>query len=139
MSIIDTAKELLKKGIELNDAELVTMANSLLASQGDETTDGQTEPIASPPDKFSEFIMDKSDYSNKYVPVNSITNRVNQFIDDKTEHVDVETPEVPLASRERPHHTLVDQTCSVCKKLFSVSDTHSRDNYLCDQCILGKR
>ena len=32
MSVIDTAKELLKKGMELNDPELIKMANTLLAT-----------------------------------------------------------------------------------------------------------
>ena len=33
MSIIETAKDLLRKGIALNDEELIQMANSLLAGQ----------------------------------------------------------------------------------------------------------
>ena len=38
MSIIQTAKDLLRKGIALNDEELIQMANSLLTEQGDSET-----------------------------------------------------------------------------------------------------
>ena len=43
MSIIDTAKELLKKGIALNDEDLINMANSLLEEQVDTETPAQPE------------------------------------------------------------------------------------------------
>ena len=140
MSIIDTAKKLLKKGIALKDAELVEMANLLLSQE--EGSGGDIEKPThdeKPTDKFSEFVMDKSEYSSKYVPVNSITDRVNQFVDDKTEHTDVTTPDVPLTHRERPSHETVEQLCEACNKQFSVVEAHARDNFLCDRCILDRR
>ena len=44
MSIIDTAKELLRKGIALNDEDLINMANSLLEVDVETETPAQPEP-----------------------------------------------------------------------------------------------
>ena len=44
MSIIDTAKELLRKGIALNDEDLINMANSLLEVDIETETPAQPEP-----------------------------------------------------------------------------------------------
>ena len=43
MSIIDTAKELLRKGIALNDEDLINMANSLLEVDVETETPAQPE------------------------------------------------------------------------------------------------
>ena len=51
MSIVETAKELLKKGIALDDEELIQMANSLLAAN--ETVAQPAQPDRIDADEFA--------------------------------------------------------------------------------------
>ena len=107
MSVLETAKDLLRKGIALNDAELIAMANQLIA---DNSTVQEPEPVVQPKEQpirkvsVDDFSMPERSEAKgeRHVPVNSIKDRVNQFVDDKTEHVDIITPDVALTERRNP-------------------------------------
>lgn len=161
MSIIDTAKELLKKGIALNDEELINMANSLLSAEFSfddnekatpptrpssnevdslEKIDVAKTPVRRTPSEITEQFIVQGDNAverKRSVPVTSME-RKNTFIDDLTEHKDVETPAAATTERKRPPVEKVKQTCSSCDKIFEVLPVHARDLYVCDNCVSEK-
>jgi len=143
MSIIDTAKELLKKGIALNDEELINMANDLLSSSPAPTTEVpaassfQKEKTAVLAEQFEVKQKNAIDKRSS-IPVTQ-GERKNTFVDDLTEHKDVLTPtSSPLTERKRAPVQDVEQTCESCNKTFMVSPAHARDFYTCDGCLAQK-
>ena len=79
MSIIQTAKDLLRKGIALNDEELIQMANSLLPEQEDSEPPDQPakeEVVArdSSVERASadDFVVKREQPQQRKVPVNGI-------------------------------------------------------------------
>ena len=130
MSIIETAKELLKKGIALDDEELIQMANSLLAE--DETV---TQPDRVDVD---EFAIEPQERRELPTAVNQIQRGENLFIDDGSEHSDIETPTV-VPTQRRKAVTKIEQQCEECGKVAKVSDVHKRDYYICDPCLTDRR
>ena len=145
MSIIETAKDLLRKGIALNDEELIQMANSLLAGQENSETPDQpvTEEVVmrdSSVERASadDFVVKREQPAQKRVPVNQVGSRENSFVDDGTEHTDMKTPDfVPTERRKAPRK--VKQTCETCGETKEVSEVHRRDWYVCDRCLENKR
>jgi|TARA_R110002051_G_scaffold241364_1_gene301676 hypothetical protein len=146
MSIIETAKSLLRKGIALNDHELIEMANSLLGEQEDSEAPVQPEQIEVAdrdlsPERGSadEFVVDRVQNSNqRRMPVNQIQSRKNEFADDGTEHTEIVTPSFTPTERRKPSRK-VKQTCTSCKEVQEVSEVHSRDFYVCDECLGNRR
>jgi len=130
MSIIETAKELLKKGIALDDEELIQMANALLA---------QDEAVVQP-DRVDvdEFAIEPNERRELPTAVNQIQRGENLFTDDGTEHSDIETPAV-VPTQRRKAVTKIEQKCEECGKVAKVSDVHKRDYYICDPCLTDRR
>ena len=92
MSKIDEAKKLLKKAIEINDAELISIANKLLEEES--SSPGErvesflaTRLVNQNDDSFLSPIMNEDKPNNKTVPVNEVGKRVNQFHDDGSEPI----------------------------------------------------
>jgi len=130
MSIIETAKELLKKGIALNDEELIQMANALLT---------QDETVVQPNRvDVDEFAIEPKERGESPTAVNQIQRGENLFTDDGTEHSDIETPAV-VPTQRRKAVTKIEQKCKECGKVAKVSDVHKRDYYICDPCLTDRR
>ena len=62
--------------------------------------------------------------------------RENQFVDDGSEHRDIDTPATELTPRQRDTFKMASQQCSKCNKTFEVHPVHRREHYLCDRCII---
>lgn len=145
MSIIQTAKDLLRKGIALNDEELIQMANSLLTEQGDSETPVQpvkeevvTRDSSVERASADDFVVKREQPAQKRVPVNQVGSRENSFVDDGTEHTDIETPDfTPTERRQAPKK--VKQYCEACSKTFEVPEVHRREWFMCDKCLENKR
>jgi hypothetical protein len=155
MTIIQTAKDLLKKGMKLNDPELILMANQLLESitESREQATVEAQPKAKPTKKtkatkavevnkvdVDQFVMQPAKASRKKREPLKIQKRVNQFQDDGTLANDEEniTPKINPTKRDRPKFEKVDQICQYCKTPTKVHPAHVREFYICDSC-LGNR
>lgn len=143
MSVLETAKDLLRKGIALNDAELIAMANQLIADNSPaQEPEVAEQPKEKPTRKVSvdDFSMPERSEAKgeRHVPVNSIKDRVNQFIDDKSEHTDITTPEITLTERRSPTK-MISQKCQECGRDFQVHESHRREWFVCDSCLSGRR
>lgn len=131
MSITETAKELLKKGIALGDEELIQMANSLLA---------EDKTVAQQPDRVdvNEFAVEPQERRDAPTAVNQVQRGDNLFVDDRTEHSDIETPTV-VPTQRRKAAAKIEQKCKECDKVTEVVDVHKRDYYICDSCLSDRR
>lgn len=153
---LEIAKELLKKGIALNDQELIAMANSLLDQtalvdykattyeQQKKSVKKTGKTIKKPVDKkdSSDFTMNKEKTQTKKIPVNKVKNRKNTFFDDKTEAIGDKTPKIKLAPRDRPKYKPVYKQCAnenCNNKVKVVAGDGLVTSYLCDSCILGRK
>jgi len=144
MSVLETAKELLRKGIALNDSELIAMANQLIVDNS-VVQDPEPEPVEQPKEKpirkvsVDDFSMPERSEAkvDRHIPVNSIRDRINQFVDDKTEHTDIATPNVELTERRNPSKML-SQKCQECGQIFDVHESHKREWFVCDACLSGR-
>lgn len=150
MSVIETAKQLLQKGIALNDEELINMANQLLStevvSQPEEVEDVSKAPEPQtndeqPKSKFEDFTAPtkKTDQTQKTrfartEPI-SAKNRENKFVDDGVEHSDVTTPDTPRTVRNRKAFSKISQVCKKCNATFETHPAHKRDWFVCSDCI----
>ena len=151
MSIIDTAKELLQKGITLNDQELIEMANQLLdsaavppltaASRAEAST---PRPNPGSPDagvEVSDFLSKTKNDLNTFrkgIPVNEVTDRVNSFVDTGEEQKDINTPEVsPTQRRDAPRK--YEQVCQECSSVVAVLEVHKREHFVCDGCLSKRK
>ena len=136
MSKIDEAKKLLKRAMEINDAELISIANKLLEEE--------PSPPAAPrlvnrkDDSFLSPIMHEDNPTNKKVPVNEVGERVNQFHDDGSDAKDINTPDFEPTARQREPFQQVEQKCQQCGQMRSINPTHKREYYVCDKCIRSK-
>lgn len=145
MSILDTAKELLRKGIALNDAELIEMANSLIGADTAAETAVQSDITQvveqpTPPERVGvdDFSMTGRQVKEGPIPINRVDRGDNLFIDDKSEHMDIETPAfTPSPRRDKSQKT--EQKCVDCNKTVEVADIHRRDFFICDDCLSNKR
>ena len=133
MSKIEQAKKLLKRAIELDDPELIKLANSILSED-------QPKPssVKSNGEEFISTITASDTDTPKGVPVNEVKNRVNQFVDDGTEDIEVTTPSVDPVPRRKPVAT-IQQQCRSCGGTITTSPTHQRDFYTCDKCLRNRR
>ena len=143
MSKIDEAKKLLKKAIEINDAELISIANKLLeeesSSPGERVESFLATRLANRnDDSFLSPIVNDDNPTNKATPVNEVKNRVNQFHDDGSDAADVDTPEFEPTSRQRQPFKQIEQKCEQCGQMRSINPTHKREHYVCDKCIRSK-
>lgn len=154
---IEIAKELLKKGIALNDQELIAMANSLLdetmsvvnVATPDKQKKSAKKPTKKKASKKTEdkkdapnFTMKKEKTGTKRIPVNKVKNRKNIFIDDKTEAIGDKTPLIKLAPRDRPRYKPIYKKCeneNCIKKVKVLAGDGLVTSYLCDDCILGRK
>ena len=146
MSTLDTAKELLRKGIALNDSELIEMANSLIEAGAAAETAVQSNVTQvveqpAPPERVTvdDFSMTgRQETKGSTEPVNMVNRGENLFTDDKLEHMDIETPScTPSPRRETPPKT--EQKCVDCNKTVEVADVHRREFFVCDDCLSNKR
>ena len=133
MSKIEQAKKLLQRAIELDDPELIKLANSILSED-------QPKPssVKSTGEEFISTITASDTDTPKGVPVNEVKNRVNQFVDDGTEDIEVTTPSVDPVPRRKPVAT-IQQQCRSCGETITTSPTHQRDFYTCDKCLRNRR
>tara|TARA_B100002019_G_scaffold280720_1_gene283960 strand:- start:690 stop:1136 length:447 start_codon:yes stop_codon:yes gene_type:complete len=143
MSIIDTAKKLLQKAIDLNDDELIKIANSLLEDELDAIVKDVSLPEPEPQVEVSDTRVDPSQFTvekrasrnkKKYQAVNEISRGENLFTDDGTEHADISTPDFVPTQRRGAARTIT-QTCEECGKKFKVPKVHSREFFVCDNCL----
>ena len=160
MSLIETAKDLLRKGIQLNDPEIIEMANELLGQATPKASievrpsvqavEPQPSPTPSPEpevvaaDRPIREIVSEEDFSTKTNAALPAGNAPvvgggfhNTFVDDGSEFSDVETPEVSRSQRRKPIE-YVSQVCDACGKTFDVHPTFARETYICDRCIRNK-
>jgi len=149
--LIDIAKQLLKKGIALEDDELIEIANNILdsvATPPSRAADQQEASATHTPSagstvgaEASDFLVNVKKEGNKMikgVPVNEVDGRTNTFVDDQTEHTDIETPRFKPTQRREPA-TMHTQTCQECTLEYGVLDAHKRDYFVCDKCLGNKR
>jgi|TARA_R100001463_G_scaffold37658_5_gene80907 hypothetical protein len=141
MSIIDTAKKLLQKAIELNDDDLIRMANALLEDEVDAIVKDVSLPEPEPQVEVSDTRIDTSQFTvekraskKKSQAVNEVSRGENLFVDDGTEHSDIETPDF-IPTQRRGASRDVTQTCEECGKKFKVPKVHSREFFVCDTCL----
>lgn len=150
MTILQTAKELLKKGIALNDAELIQMANDLIEANTDnkvkiaskiKKTKIEEPVVVSKPSRqaiVDQFKIEKESPKDKRTPVTE-RQRCNTWQDDGSEAKDVITPSAPITARTRKPPEKVDQTCETCNATIKVHPTHVREFFICDNCLLNKK
>ncbi len=155
MSIAETAKELLQKGIELGDEELINMANNLLKSTQEQSSTKEEaakqiqDDIAKksveniPEDSREDCVVsikrgEQSSNSGKKrarTEKIDITKRSNSFNDDGSEHADVTTPSFQPSPRKRKAFNNIDVVCTRCSKKLTVHPIHKRENFICNSCI----
>ena len=133
MSKIEQAKKLLKRAIELDDPELIKLANSILSDD-----QPKSSSVKSTGEEFISAITASDTATPKGVPVNEVKNRINQFIDDGTEDIEITTPSVDPVPRRKPVAT-IQQQCRSCEETITTSPTHQRDFYTCDKCLRNRR
>lgn len=151
MSIIQTAKELLKKGIALNDSELIEMANSLLETINETPPAVAVEPQEKKPRKtrakavvkekqslVDQFAVENKRSQSKRVLVKA--KRINTFNDDGVLAKDEEnvTPKITPSKRDRPKFEKVKQVCQSCNGSVMVHPAHVREFYVCDGCLSNR-
>jgi hypothetical protein len=100
----------------------------------DETkNEPEQKPVQKVDDQFAEFSMNK--VNDKQPRPVEVKKRLNEFVDDGTEHSDVVTPKTSVSERRRPAFKKVDQTCTRCSKVKQVHPQHAREFYVCDRCL----
>ena len=134
---IEHAKKLLKKAIDMNDLELIEMANEILDTI---KASSVTQETIKPEKDNNDFIFkitpdDSTAKKGRGIPVNDIKKRVNQYTDDGVEAKDLTTPSIKPTERKRPPFQMIEQTCEKCHKTIKTHPTHKRDFFICDKCI----
>ena len=142
MSIVDTAKKLLEKGIRLDDEELISMANALLEQHKDEIQETSEPEHVEPPVPAtrvdaSQFEVKPRPYKKKSQAVNQVARGENLFVDDGTEHTDITTPDF-VPTQRRNAVRMSKQVCEECGKSFNVSEVHRREFFVCDDCLRNR-
>ena len=139
MDKLEEAKKLLKTAIETDDAELVSLANQILQQADTKTESRPSDQAVGRNVSEEDFIapITKSDMTptHKGSPVNDVSNRVNEFVDDGSEAKDVTTPEFQPVERRRKPIKKVKQVCGRCDQEYSVHPTHVREFFTCDKCL----
>lgn len=153
MTILQTAKELLKKGIALNDSDLIQMANQLIEIHDVDLVPKKSvktqapkkqkvlvedKPAPSRQALVDQFKIEKESPKDKKSPVTE-RKRYNSWSDDGTEAKDMVTPEVPITARNRKPPEKIKQKCETCNETVLVHPTHVREFFICDSCLLNKK
>tara|TARA_Y100000310_G_scaffold74788_1_gene71039 strand:- start:4520 stop:4936 length:417 start_codon:yes stop_codon:yes gene_type:complete len=136
MSIKDTAKALLEKGVATGDEELINLANELLESltpPKPSKKSGLDEDYIAPA-KNENAQSDSQGRRAKTEPIDA-KKRENEFVDDGTEHKDEVTPDYIPSPRGRKAFEKVKVVCTRCNKNLDVHPVHKRENYICSSCI----
>ena len=137
---LEYAIRLMKIALESGDEKLINMAKELVDSLREEEKIPAVEPVAKkePTDSNNDFIFQMKNQSDKEqrnaIPVNSVKNRVNQFVDDGEDR-DITTPDIKLAERKRKPFQKIQQICTKCGTKVDVHPSHKREFYVCDRCI----
>jgi hypothetical protein len=147
MTILQTAKELLKKGIALDDPDLIAMANQLIEANiksEPEPAKPEKKKVSKPVTVVKSNIVDQfrlvdkqQEAINKRMPVTDRA-RFNAWSDDGIESKEIVTPEVAITKRTREPVKKVKQQCQLCQKTEMVNPVHVRDFFICDGCLLNK-
>ena len=136
----------IKQGILENNMDVVAegyeqMTGESLAVAKDTVESFHPEEKPAPLSELEDFTMPKKEGAIKTgrsqgEAINT-TQRTNSFVDDGTEHKDLEnsTPAVKLTERARTPFRKIDQVCQRCSKKVSVHPAHKREYYICDDCI----
>lgn len=143
MSNIEYAKKLLKKAIEMQDDELIQLANDMMGlytvPEEDKKHKRESDGTKGKDENFIFTMQSKTEnvQSNMGgVPVNQIKDRTNQFYDDGIEAKDILTPDIKPTERKRPPFKMVEQKCEKCGKSVKTHPTHKRDYFVCDKCLV---
>ena len=137
MTIEQKAKNLLKKGIETGDEELINLANELLDALPSNPDTPPSKPKAITDESFIAPTKGKASGHSRVARTEKIdmSGKENTFVDDKSEHSDVETPDFTPSPRRRKPFSTAKAQCTRCKKEFSIHPVHKRENYICNSCI----
>ena len=109
------------------------LMNSLSEDEAEEKPVKPVQPVQKVDEQFSEFSMNK--VNDKLPRPVERKQRVNQFVDDGSEHNDITTPKVSRTERRRPAFKKTEQTCSRCGKIVEVHPQHAREFFVCDRCL----
>lgn len=165
MSIVDTAKELLKKGIALGDAELIEMANQLLGAGPEESispsvTSDKTKKVVKkttakkslkkPLDTTKDSgILDREEFAvsnkeefstaKKRVHTNGPVKWVENTWEDTGESGDIDKKDLKTPrikpAVRRPKYTKVAHKCGKCMKSVKVYPHDKTEFYRCEECL----
>jgi hypothetical protein len=143
MSLVETAKALLKKGIALNDPDIIAMANELL---GETPAPEPVKKKRGRPKKH--MVAPKEDFSMDDIsPVKQVIKRngggpewTGNLWKDNGASGDIpadklKTPKVALTPRERPKFELTDHECNRCGKSCQVKPHEKTAFFVCPACI----
>ena len=136
MSIKDTAKALLEKGVATGDEELINLANELLESLSPPKQNKKSSPNEdyNAPSKNENAQSDSQGRRAKTEPMDA-KKRENEFVDDGMEHKDEITPDYVPSPRARKSFKKAKVICTRCDKNFDVHPVHKRENYICNSCV----
>jgi hypothetical protein len=139
----EIAKELLRKGLLLKDAELIAMANQLL---GEPEETEVKQPAKKGRKKKTEPVIDQiaitNNISQKSGPVKW---GGNTWVDTgelgELGKEAKNTPKIPLTPRNRPKYQKIEVICSVCNNKVKTDPIHNTEFFKCEKCMrrmLGK-
>lgn len=159
MSIIETAKDLLRKGIALNDEELIAMANSLLTDTPQKKTTKKAvakktakaksvkrasrnnKPTTNPDHIDEDFKVNNNSKIKGAKKKRVKGSGKNIFVDDRTlaRSEEDQTPHYVPSPRDRPKHKKVTKKCRDCGNSFiAVFGDDKVGEYKCNKCITGE-
>tara|TARA_Y100000296_G_C5179860_1_gene263073 strand:- start:5496 stop:5909 length:414 start_codon:yes stop_codon:yes gene_type:complete len=129
----DLKEQLRQAIIALGKPELTDLAYKVLGGQQQQSPPTETQ-------RQLDFIstITPSDASGRRTPVNEVKNRVNQFVDDRTDALDISTPDIQPVARRRSPTKKVQQQCGTCGEVEKVAPVHQRDFYVCGRCLKNK-
>jgi hypothetical protein len=151
-----TPLEQIREGILEDDMSMVALGYKYLTGEDLEEKKSNPQHATDPPDPPTpqdEHFTDSSSVEDFIAPSKkkdgeaaagriarsspvSREKRENQFVDDGSEHRDIDTPATELTPRQRDTFKMASQQCSKCNKTFEVHPVHRREHYLCDRCII---
>lgn len=144
MSLVETAKELLKKGMALNDPEIIAMANELLgntaAPEPAKKKRGRPKKhMVAPPEE--DFSMDDINPPKQVRKRNgggpewtgNLWRDTGASGDIPAEKL--KTPKVSLTPRDRPKFELSEHECNRCNRMCMVKPHEKTAFFVCPACI----
>ena len=124
----DLKEQLRQAIIALDKPELTDLAYKVIGGQEQKPSD-QSDFIST---------ITPSNRASKKMPVNEVKNRVNKFVDDKTDALDISTPDIQPVTRRRSPTKKVQQQCRTCGATEMVAPVHDREVYVCSRCLKNK-